>query len=79
MRYGDNLMSQGAEGVKIKDTTLIKDTKKIMTNNFTKDELTIYLSEKAIQHCNSSIVTATRKHVLSNKNFLRFKNSSEFS
>ena len=63
MRYGDNLMSQGAEGVKIKDTTLIKDTKKIMTNNFTKDELTLYLSEKAIQHCNSSIVTATRKHV----------------
>ena len=28
MRYGDNLMSQGAMGVKIKDTTLIKDAKK---------------------------------------------------
>ena len=28
MRYGDNLMRQGAMGVKIKDTTLIKDAKK---------------------------------------------------
>ena len=40
-----------------------------MTNNFTKDEITLYFSEKAIQHCNSSIVTATRKHVLSNNDF----------
>lgn len=69
MRYGDNLMSQGAMGVKIKDTTLIKDTKRFMTNNFTKDELTLYLSEKAIKTCKSSIVTATRKDVLSNINY----------
>ena len=66
MRYGATSTSQGAMWVKITDTTLMKDTKRFMNNNLTKDELTIYLSEHAVKNCRCPIVTATIKYVLTN-------------
>jgi hypothetical protein len=50
----------------VEDSTPIRNKSAFLTSNKTKDQLTIYLADKAVKYCNHPIVTATRKDVLTN-------------
>lgn len=55
-----------SEEIIIEDSTPLQGKRDIMSNNKTKDRLTVYLSDKLIQKSKRKIVTATRESVQSN-------------
>ena len=66
MRHGQRRKDAVSTSLHVVDTTPINDHKSFLSNNGTKDSLTIYLAEKAIK-INIPMVTVTRLHVHCNK------------
>ena len=64
IRYGSS--TDTSDDLNINDATPIKDTTKFLTSKNNKDQLTVFLADKAINECKKPVVTATRQHVLSN-------------
>ena len=53
--------------VKVCNDTPINNVVDYRSSSVRKDKLTIYISEKLIDYCNSFVVVATRENVLSNR------------
>ena len=62
MRHAQHSTGPKSSSLHVVDTTPITDSKAFLSNNGTKDSLTIYLAEKAM-NINIPIVTVTRLHV----------------
>ena len=50
MRHGHNQMKQSCDKFYVVDSTPIQNPKVFMGNNETKDALTLYLAEKALEN-----------------------------
>ena len=58
--------ASSGEDLIVEDSTSIKDKKKFLSSRKTKDAFTIFLAEKVITLSKATVVTATRKSIMTN-------------
>ena len=66
--------SSHAPEYRIDNNTRIRDFKKFLNSNKTKDHLTLYLAQHLIEKCKCIVITATRLGVLTNQLTQNFSN-----